>query len=165
MRGGSATAHALLALGVSLLLASCESNSPPPSAPPVIEFVGKPSETRIAARTVTYVLADGGTLEVDVAGYRVLGPHEWSGELVVLGSDADGMFVASFLPQDGLPDDCYVENEVGIDRGAHIEVRGVLWRKAPSFAAAEPVAPGHRYPAGTRFCFDDTGEITSTVAR
>ena len=158
-------ARSLLVLGASLLLVSCESVSPPPPGPPVLEFVGKPRETRIAAATVTYVLADGGTLEVDVAGYRVLGPHEWSGELVILGSDADGMFVASFLPQDGLPDDCYVENEVGIDRGSYIEVRGVLWRKAPSFVAAEPVTPDHRYPAGTRFCFEDSGEISSTIAR
>jgi hypothetical protein len=152
-------------LGASLLLVSCESVFPPPSAPPVIEFVGKPSETRIGATSVTYVLADGGTLEVDVAGYRVLGPHDWSGELVILASDAEGMFVASFLPQEGLPHDCYVDNEVGIDRGSYIEIRGVLWRKAPSFLAAEPVTPDRRYPAGTRFCFDDSGEITSTVGR
>lgn len=65
----------------------------------------------------------------------------------------------------GLPDDCYVENEVGIDRGAYIESRGVLWLKALSFAAAEIVQPNQAYPAGTRFCFDDSGEITSTIAR
>lgn len=154
----------MLMLGASLLLVSCESVSPPPPAPPVIEFVGIPSESRMSATTVTYVLANGGTLEIDVAGYRVLGPHNWSGELVILGSDAEGMFVASFLPQGGLPDDCYVENEVGIDRGPYIEIRGVLWRKAPSFVAAEPVTPDRRYPAGTRFCFDESGEITSTIA-
>jgi hypothetical protein len=154
----------LLAIGASLLIASCESAPPPPSAPPAIEFAGVPSETRIGATTVTYLLADGGTLEVDFAGYRVLGPHDWSGELVILGSDAEGLFVASFMPQGGLPDDCYVENQVGIDRGPYVETRGVLWRKAPSFAAAELVPADQAYPAGTRFCFDATGQITSTVA-
>lgn len=153
----------MLMIGASLL-ASCAATPPPPSAPPVIEFVGIPTESRLGVTTATYVLADGGILEVDIADYRVLGPHEWSGELIILGSDAGGPFVASFMPQDGLPDDCYVENEVGIDRGTYIETRGVLWRKALSFAAAEVVLPNQAYAAGTRFCFDDSGEITSTVA-
>lgn len=141
------------------LIAACESTTPPPT----IEFAGVPAEIRIGPTAVTYVLADGDTLEVEMAGYRALGPADWSGELVILGSDAEGLFVASFMTQDGLPDDCYVENQVGIDRGSHIESRGVLWRKAPSFEAAEAVLPDHTYAAGTRFCFDHSGEITSAI--
>jgi len=154
----------LAALTGAVLLASCVATPPPPDAAPVIEFAGVPTEHRLEAATVSFVLADGGTLEVDTAGYRVLGPHSWSGDLVILGSDADGLFVASFMPQGGLADDCYVENEAGIDRGAHIETRGILWRKSPTFAAADPVLANVAYPAGTRFCFDESGEITSTVA-
>ena len=157
-------APGLVAAIVAAIFAACAATPAPPAAPPVIEFAGIPTENRMGETSVTYVLADGGTLEVDYAGYRVLGPHDWSGELIVLGSDADGLFVASFMPQGGLPDDCYVENEVGIDRGAHIETRGVLWRKAGSFAAAQVVLPDEVYPAGTRFCFDEAAEITSTVA-
>lgn len=160
--GGSASR--LVPVIGALLLVSCEAVPPPPADPPNIEFVGAPSEIRLGPTTVTYVLADGGTLEVDVDDYRVLGPHDWSGKLIVLGSDAEGLFVASFMPQGGLPAECYVENEVGIDRGTYIETRGVLWRKALAFAAAEIVLPDQRYPAGTRFCFNEAAEITSTVA-
>lgn len=164
MRGRTVAAPLLVVMGASLL-GACESIPPPPAAPPAIEFVGVPEENRIGPTAVTYVLADGGTLEVEMAGYRVIGPADWSGELVILASDAEGLFVASFMTQGGLPDDCYVENAVGIDRGGYIESRGVLWRKAPSFAAAVSVPPDHAYPAGTRFCFDASGEITTTIAR
>ena len=163
MTGGMSTLALAIMIGASLL-ASCTFTPPPPTAAPVIEFAGIPTETFLGATTATYTLADGGTLEVDMADYRVVGPHDWSGDLIVLGSDADGLFVASFMTQGGLPEDCYVENAVGIDRGTHIETRGVLWRKAGSFVAAQLVLPDEVYPAGTRFCFDDTGEITSTVA-
>ena len=72
--------------------------------------------------------------------------------------------MATFMRQDGLPESCYVENEVGVDRGESVETRGVMWPKSPDFTAAEVVAPNARYPAGTRFCLDRTGHVISTVA-
>ncbi len=162
MRGRTGTPGLVLTVGIGLL-ASCESLAPPPPAPPVIEFVGIPSETRIGATAVTYLLSDGGTLEVDLAGYRVLGRGGWSGHLVVLGSDADGLFVAGFMRQQGFPDHCFVENEPGIDRGPHIEIHGILWGKSDDFAPVHAIEPDSAYPGGTRFCFDDSAEIASTV--
>ena len=162
MRSGRERA---LAMFGAACLSSCslapDLTSPP--APPAIEFAGIPDEVHLG-RTITYVLADGGTLEIEPAGYREIGLAGWSGELVVLGWDAEGAFVAGFMRQAGLPDDCFVESATGLDRGAFIEMRGVLWAKSSRFDAAEPVAPGTAYPSGTRFCFDDEGEITSTIA-
>ena len=159
---GSTAAAPLL--GVIGLLAACQAVPPPPAAPPAIEFVGVPQEHLLGPTSATYVVPDGRTLEVETAGYRVLGPSAWSGALVILGSDSAGLFVASFMTQGGLPVDCYVENAVSIDRGGHIESRGDLWRKAPSFVAAVSIPPDHAHPSGTRFCFDASGEITTTIA-
>ncbi len=143
MRGGMRSAGPVAA-GIAFFTVSCAPAPPPSATPPVIEFVGVPAEVRLGDAAVTYVLEDGGSLMVDVAGYREVGPHGWSGELIVLGSDADGPFVSSFTRQAGLPDDCYVENEVGVDRGAHIEIRGILWAKGSGFTPAAPVSAGER---------------------
>jgi hypothetical protein len=150
---------------LAITLSSCglAPDVPPAPDPPVIEFAGVPKEVQLG-RTITYVLADGGTLEVDPAGYREIGQHGWDGELVVLGWDAEGPFVAGYMRQGGLPGDCYVENDMGIDRGVSIQIRGVLWPKSSRFDPAEPVPPNTTYPSGTRFCFDTAGEIASTVA-
>jgi hypothetical protein len=163
MRGGTATAR-IIAMGAAASLAACApALPPPPDAPPVIELADVPVEVRIG-QVITYVLSDGGTVEVEPEGYRVLGPAGWSGHLVILGWDTDGQFVASFMRQHGLPDSCFIENDVGIDRGAFIETRGVLWSKSDAFVPAEAVAPDTAYPPGTRFCFDRTGVVTSTVS-
>lgn len=150
-------------LVVAVLTACVVEPMPPAPAPPVIEWAGVPTEVRVE-QTVTYVLPDGGTLEVGPAGVRTVTPAGWSGDLVIIGSDADGMFVATFMRQDGLPDTCYVENELGVDRGTHVETRGILWSKSPAFQAAEAIVPDTQYLAGTRLCFDRSGHITSTVA-
>jgi hypothetical protein len=71
------------------------------------------------------------------------------------------LLMACFVPQGGLPDNCYVENDPGVDRGAFVEILGILWRKAPGFVATVP--SGVPYPTGTRFCFDATGRIGGTV--
>lgn len=163
MKGGTAARIAVTV--VIAMLTSCVADPVLPAPdPPVIEWVGVPDEIRIG-QTVTYVQPDGGIVEVEPDGYRTLTSAGWSGELIILGGDADGMFVAAFMRHDGLPESCYVENEVGVERGEHIETRGVLWPKSPTFQTAEAVAPDTRYPAGTRFCFDRTGRIVSTVGQ
>lgn len=161
MRSGEA-ARIIAAISVATL-ASCASTPPPPDAPPVIEYAGTPADVRIG-QSVVYVLPDGGTLEIEPAGVRTLGTTDWTGDLVILGSDAEGQFVASFMRQGGLPDSCYVENATGIDRGEYIEVRAVLWRKSPAFAPAVAVSRDTVYPPGTRFCLDGEGMVASTVA-
>jgi hypothetical protein len=103
-------------------------------------------------------------VEIEPAGIRSITPAGWSGDLVIIGSDAEGMFVATFMRQDGLPDTCYVENEIGVDRGDHIETRGVLWSKSTTFEPADAVGSDARYPAGTRLCFDRDGRIASTIS-
>jgi hypothetical protein len=100
MRSGRERALAMFG-AVSLSACSLALDVPSPPAPPAIEFAGVPDEVHLG-RTITYVLADGGTLEVEPAGYREIGPAGWSGELVVLGWDAEGAFVAGFMRQAGL---------------------------------------------------------------
>ncbi|HSI98800.1 MAG TPA: hypothetical protein VLA59_00265 [Patescibacteria group bacterium] len=164
MRGGTAT-RAAIGLGLSAIAAAgCALPSPSqPPEPPSIEIAGLPAEVRLGS-TIEYEFADGESRRIDPNGWRVITPHGWSGELVIIGIDEAGQFVASFARQGGLPDDCYVENEMGIDRGDHIETRGILWRKAASFTPAEAVRRDASYPSGTRFCFTEHGEISSTVA-
>lgn len=83
-----------------VVLASCAFVAPEtsPPAPPVIAWAGIPAEVRVG-QTIVYRLADGGTIEVEPESYRLLTPGGWDGELVILGSDAGGQFVASFRRQ------------------------------------------------------------------
>lgn len=163
MRGG-VLASAVIGLALVMIVGGCAASASQPIDPPRIEMVGMPTEVRIGATTIEYEFADGETRRIDPNGWRAITPHAWGGELVILGTDANGPFVAAFLPQGGLPDDCYVENDMGTDRGSHIEIREILWRKAPDFTPASPVSAGDTYPFGTRFCFTDEGMIGSTVA-
>jgi hypothetical protein len=126
-------------------------------------MVGVVAEAELG-NTVRYVFTDGRTTEVVTANYRVLTPHGWDGELVVLGQDQAGDFVASFSTQADMPADCYVENSKGVDRGAYVQLRGVLWRKASGFQSATQPPNGAAFPGGTRFCLDDQGLITNAVA-
>jgi hypothetical protein len=90
-------------------------------------------------------------------------PAGWDGPLVVLGYDAEGQFVASFMPQGGLPDDCYVENAMGTEWGRYVELRGVLWAKADTFPSDGIPGYGEQYSTGTRFCFNADGKVGSLV--
>ena len=151
-----------LAVATGLVLIVACAPATPSVEPPTITKVGLVEDARFST-TIQYTFADGSTLEVNPSGYRDVGPQDWSGRLVVLGYDAEGQFVASYLPQGGLPDDCYVENQVGTEWGDYIEIRGVLWSKADAFAAHAQPAYGAKYATGTRFCFNTDGEITSTI--
>jgi len=147
--------------------ASLDGESPLlPATVPAIEKVGIVEDVRIYPDKVRYRFADGSVREVQTEVYRTLNAHEWGGfGLVIVGEDRDGPFVAAFLEQDGLPRGCYVENGIGIERGAYIESLGVLWAKAPGFTSAVDPAFGEAYPAGARFCFSDDGQITTVIGR
>ena len=106
-----------------------------------------------------YVFSDGSGHEVPTS-YRQIGDL---GDLVIIGSDRGGPFVASFPIQDGLPPDCYRETAVGIERGAYIEAEGIMWAKAPGFASPGTPAVGTEYTPGTRFCFNEHGLIESVI--
>jgi len=153
---------ALLLVGlIGCTATSTSSPAVEPLEPPIIEFAGLVSDVRVAGGAVEFTDPAGRVRAIDLGDYRQIGEHPCCGELLILGSDAAGRFMASFLPQGGLPEDCDVENDPGVDRGASVEILGILWRKAPGFVATVP--SGAPYPAGTRFCFDATGRIGGTV--
>jgi len=132
--------------------------------PPRIEVAGVVIGAREDAVSARYTLSDGRVWTANKDVYRLL-TVGWSGDLLVAGTDTDGQFVATFMRQDGLPADCYVENRPGVEWGDYIEIRGVLWPKAPGFRAGGDVpSRGSAYEGGTRFCFDRDGLIASTVA-
>jgi hypothetical protein len=147
---------AVLAVG----LAGCASGAGPAPSPPIIEAVGVVTDVRIYADRTRYTFADGSVHEVP-ASYRQLGDGGFG--LALIGSDADGPFVLTFPLQADLPPDCYRENGVGIERGRHIELWGVLFEKAPGFTSPGVPQVGTEYPGGSRFCLDDHGLVTSVI--
>lgn len=157
-RGGDLAA-VLLLLGA---LTACGSQAGPAPSPPAVAAVGIATDVQIHADGTRLVFADGSVHEVP-SSYRWIGEAPGLSWLVIIGSDGEGNFVASFPLQDGLPPDCYRENAVGIDRGAYIEAEGVLWAKAPDFSASAHPDTGSAYPAGTRFCFNERGLVSGTI--
>ncbi len=157
------TAWALLLVASTLSACSGSQGLPPTTlSPPAIEAVGIVSSSTTDSATATYVFTDGRTFSTSTVERRLLTPS-WSGKLVIAGNDQTGHFLAAYSTQQGLPEDCYVDNTPGIDRGVFIELRGVLWPKAPAFTAAQPRVADVAYPDSTRFCFDGTGEIKQTI--
>ena len=155
-----------LALAASLFGACSVAEPSPPPSPPTIQALGILAGERIADPNRTYVLSDGRTFDVSIEGTRVLF-EGGAGQPFVLGSDAGGSFVAVFAHQDGLPADCHLPGigAAGIERGTFIEIKGVLWRKSPSFHSAGALpATGEQFPASTRFCFDDQAEVAYTAS-
>jgi hypothetical protein len=150
-----------LAAVLFAVLAGCASGAKPAPSPPTIEAVGVATDVRIYADRTRNVFADGNVHEVP-ASDRQLGDGGLF-DLVVIGSDAEGRFVLTFPLQADLPPDCYRENGVGIERGAHIELWGILLEKAPGFSSPVETAIGAEYPGGTRFCLNDHGLVTSVI--
>lgn len=135
-------------------------------SPPIFEAVGILADERIADPDRTYALADGRRFQVSMLHTRELFNGGGQGRTFVLGSDATGPFVGIFGRQDGLPEDCNIPGigASGIERDAFIEIKGVLWRKAPTFdQASVPGSAGTAYPPSTRFCFDERARVSSTV--
>jgi hypothetical protein len=158
----------------TFLLAGCGAVEPPPSplpstslSPPTFEAIGILADERISDPDRTYVLADGRSFDVSMVQTRMLFDDGGGvGQPFIKGRDETGPFVGIFGLQDGLPDGCYIPGigARGIDRGIYIEIKGVLWRKAPSFdPASAPGSNGTPYPSSTRFCFDDQARVTATV--
>jgi hypothetical protein len=148
-----------------ILCASCALASAPASpraGESQITFTARIVGERGRDQARTYTLADGGEVTVDPSVDRVI-KHHGTAELLVRGSDANGAWVATIGTQGGLPDDCYVLNEDGIEMGDGIEIAGVRWPKAPGFAF-QPLPPlGTGYVSGSRFCIDTTAHVTSIV--
>jgi hypothetical protein len=155
------TAGRLLLTAVVLGSCSTQPGAPPP---PTIEVVGLIRSVEIHPGFVRYLLEPDRVWDAQDGRYRVLRPGAGGGELLLAGTDLQGSFVATFQTQDGLPSGCYVENAVGIERGAYLEIRGVMWAKEPGFAS-DPEIPARdaEYPSGTRFCFDAAGRVASAV--
>jgi hypothetical protein len=134
-------------------------------SPPTIRAIGILADVQISDPDRTYILDDGRTFDVSTRTTRLLfdgGP----GQPFVLGTDGAGQFVAVFAHQDGLPEGCYIPG-IGahaIERGAYVEIGGVLWQKAPTFQS--PVALpglGASFDTSLRFCFDEQAQVTSIV--
>ena len=159
IRGVNRGGFALSAVAMVALL-GCTATDGSTPRPPTIQAVGIATDVRISADQTRYAFAEGSVHEVPNSS-RQIGDGGFG--LVIIGSDSEGPFVAGFPTQDGLPGDCYRENAAGVDRGGYIETQGVLWAKAPTFASPVHPAPGASYPAGSRFCFDETGRIASVI--
>ncbi len=156
----------IAALATALALGGCGAVDLPSAlpAPPTIQAVGILADERIDDPDRTYILVDGRTFHIKTDATRVLF-EGGLGHPFVLGSDASGPFVAVFAHQEGLPDDCHIvpAGGDGIERGAFVEIKGVLWKKAADFHSdVAPPAAGEEWPA-TRFCFNEQAEVASAV--
>jgi hypothetical protein len=155
-------------LAAALALGGCGALDPASPLPvaPTIQVVGMLADERIADFERTYTLADGRTFVVDTRVTRIAFDGGL-GHPFVIGTDATGPFAAGFEHQQGLPDDCHIvpAGGPGIERGAYVEIQGILWKKAAAFHSdAAPPAAGEEWGRGaTRFCFDEHAEITSAV--
>lgn len=160
---GRARYPAALAVASLVALVRCGQEAGPAPSPPTIQAVGIATDVRFYPDFARIVFADGTVQDVPTS-HRQIGESPGLG-LVIIGFDSTGPFVASFPTQDGLPADCYRANTTGIERGAYIEIEGVLWAKAPSFASATVPEIGSAYPGGTRFCFNDRGMVAAVIDR
>lgn len=128
---------------------------------PVVEMAGIVDGLSTNGDTFDFTLIDGRSFTATRGDDRIVGRPGFG--LVILGHDQGGRFLGGFPTQDGLPDDCYVDNSRGIDRGPFIELYEILWRKSPDFVPAQLVNPDYGYPGATRFCFDANGLVSGTV--
>lgn len=145
----------------AVLLAACsgsEASQPPAST---IVSVGLISEQRIYSDRVVFTLENGETWEGQTGTYRTV--MDWGAKLLVVGHDAEGLWIATLGPQGGLPESCYFTPEPGTEWSDGIAIGGVLWPKASSFSADTTPSVGNEYPGGTRFCLDEAGQVTSVI--
>ena len=145
----------------ALLLAAC--SAPAAIHPPTstIRAVGLIADQRIYSDRIEFRLEGGLTWEGQVGSFRQI--LDWGARLLVVGTDPDGLWIATLGPQQGLPADCNFIPEPGTDWGDGIAIAGVLWQKAPGFSADETPGVGNDYPGGTRFCVNEHGQVASTI--
>lgn len=108
-RGGDSAAFVAVLL---LVMTGCTLGVSPEPSPPTIQAVGVATDIRFYPGYVRIAFADGTVHEVP-AGYRQVGDSP-SFNVVIIGSDSTGPFVASFPTQAGLPPDCFRKHAVGI---------------------------------------------------
>jgi hypothetical protein len=149
--------------GCSLTAPSPPGVAPPPTIPEIMQ-IGTVAEIRIADPHRVYVLEDGREIEISTDTTRVLF-EGGLGQPLVHGRDIGGDFLAVFTAQGGLPADCHLPGigHTGTDRGAYIEIAGVLWPKASTFHSTEISAIGRPYAGSTRFCFNEQAEVAYAV--
>ena len=147
-------------LATLALLAACSPPAVRPSAS-TIDVVGLIAEARFPAAGVEIRLESGQTWQGQAGTFRQV--MNWGMKLLVVGTDANGVWMATLGPQGGLPADCYFTPERGTEWGDGIDIAGVLWQKAPTFSFAETPSVGSDYPIGTRFCMNEKGEVASII--
>jgi hypothetical protein len=150
-------------LVAAVLLAACSGPQGSPPAASTIDMIGLISDFRIHSDGVAVTLENGQTWEGLNGTYRTV--MDWGAKLLVVGHDAEGVWIATLGPQGGLPDSCYFTPEPGTEWGDGIAIGGVLWPKASSFSAETTPSVGSEYPGGTRFCLDGAGQVTSVIPR
>jgi hypothetical protein len=159
MRGKSWVSLLLLP---AVSLAGCTAPIADNASPATIDEAGLARSVDVYNDQIHITFDDGRDAWVMLSGRRLInGP---GGDIVIIGHDIRGGFVAGYTRQDGLPSNCYFDDMPGIDRGGYVELRDVLWSKTSDFSPAVAVAAGAAYPAGTRFCFNESGLIWATVA-
>src|SRR5690242_13685109 len=124
-------AHLLIASTIAIAALGCGSAPAPSGGPAIIDEAGLVTSQGTDGRQNHYVFSDGRSAYVLLIGRRLI--NSALGDVVVIGHDTNGPFLAAFTNQDGLPGNCYVDDAQGIDRGAYIELRGILWTKATQF--------------------------------
>jgi hypothetical protein len=157
--------------GCAVIISSCAPlvtdspkvpSSPSALRPPVIELTERVASTQIFSDSVKYTTVDGRSVSISMADRRLI-TGSWDAQLVILGHDELGGFIATYQIQQGLPSDCFVDGSEGIDRGDYVELHGVLWKKTYRFKSSSDTHVDHSYPLGTRFCYDARGFISGIV--
>lgn len=147
-------------LATLTLLAACSQPAIRP-ATSTIHVVGLIAEERLYGDKVVYTLESGQSWEAQAGTFRSI--MNLATRLLVVGSDANGVWVATLGPQDGLPPDCNFTHDRGAEWVDAVAIAGVLWEKAPGFAADPMPSLGSDYPPATRFCMNENGKVTSTI--
>ena len=145
----------------ALILVGCQSSTADQALPATIDEAGLAQSIEVTNDQIHVRYTDGRGAYVKLAGRKLI--DGGTGDIVIVGHDARGGFVAGYMRQDGLPPNCFVDNTPGIERGDYIELHEFLWSKTHNFSPAQTASANSEYPGGTRFCFNDSGQIWGTV--
>jgi hypothetical protein len=100
-------------LVAAVLLAACSGPQASRPAASTIDVVGLIGEQRIYSDKVAFTLENGQTWEGLNGTYRTV--MDWGAKLLVVGHDAEGVWIATLGPQGGLPETCYFTPEPGTE--------------------------------------------------